>query len=67
MDDKEYKYYMSVNQICEACGYDHAKAGVNPIIIMEDDAAGAFCTNCHETLKFTIIEPSMMDFYDDQL
>ena len=33
--ENEYKYFLSTKNICEVCGYDHVKADVKPIIIMD--------------------------------
>ena len=65
--ENEYLYFMSVHNVCDSCGYDHAKEGVKPIIIMEKKAAGAFCRNCQDVLDFTIITPSMKDFVEREL
>ena len=35
--ENEYKYFLSTKNICEVCGYDHVKADVKPIIIMDED------------------------------
>jgi len=66
-EDPEYKYFLSVKNICESCGYDHEAAGVTPIIIMEQKEAGAFCRNCHANMHPEIIMPSMKKFTEETL
>jgi len=64
MEDKEYKYFLSIKNICEKCGFDHVKAETKPIIIMEDKAAGAWCRSCGANMHPTLIMPSMEDWME---
>jgi len=65
MEDIKYEYFLSVPNKCEHCGYDHKEHKTQPIFICTEYAAGVFCRECQEPMKFTFIQPSMLDFWKD--
>lgn len=67
MEDTKYRYFLSIKNICESCGFDHEKAETRPIIMMDKEAYGAWCNNCGVNMHPTLIKPSMKEFTKKEL